>query len=70
MSEPWGDPRGECVLCREPAVEDVDAVNVDGDLMHDECLAMENDPYEMSFSMAFIEQLGERYTARIEARRR
>jgi hypothetical protein len=41
MSEPFGDPRGECVLCGRAAVEDVDATNVDGDLIHDECLAME-----------------------------
>ena len=41
MSEPFGGPRGECYLCRRPAVEDVDAQNVDGDLIHDECLAME-----------------------------
>ena len=47
MSVPYGDPRGGCVLCREPAVEDVDAQNVDGDLIHDECLATEDDQDQM-----------------------
>ena len=43
MSQPYFDPRGECLYCGRPAVEDVDAQNVDGDLVHDECLAMEED---------------------------
>lgn len=43
MSQPYFDPRGECLYCQRPAVEDVDAQNVDGDLIHDDCLAMEED---------------------------
>ncbi len=67
MSEPFGDPRGVCFLCDEPATEDVDAIDTDEGLIHDECLAMEEDPYRMTFSAGFILELGERYTARINA---
>ncbi len=55
MSDPFGDPRGVCDLGDEPAVEDVDATNVDGDLIHDECLAMEepDDLIPVRSSVAF-----------------
>ncbi len=50
MSQPFGDPRDECYLCGRPAVEDVDATNIDGDLIHDECLAME-EATDLPFAM-------------------
>jgi hypothetical protein len=41
MSEPFGSPVGTCALCDRPAVEDVDAERVEGQLMHLECVEAE-----------------------------
>lgn len=67
MSAPYDSPVGECFYCGEPAVEEVDAENIDGDLIHDECLVMEKD-LPRPVSLPTYLEMKTRIDARLAAR--